>query len=109
MNVWYLFVVINRNGDGSSGNWLVISIVEAGHIGMLKSFLCSEALLWVELQQLLHEVQCVWRCIRKHVAQLVGITVGPQHGLHHGLGILGVHCLYVLRRRHTWNGQLANA
>ena len=68
---------------------------------MLQRLLSSEPLLRIELQQLLHQVQCIIWCIWEHVTQLVGVGVGLHHGLHHGLGILGVHSFNVVRRRHS--------
>ena len=104
----YLFVVINRNGDGSSSNRFILRVVKVRYIGVLQRLLSSESLLRIELQQLLHQVQCILWCIWEHVTQLVGVGVGLHHGLHHGLGILGVHSFNVVGRRHSCKDHTEN-
>ena len=63
-----LLIIIDWNKDFLGAYWFLFGIVELGHIWMLQSLLSCQAFVWVELKQILEQVECLLRCSREHVS-----------------------------------------
>ena len=54
-----LLVVVDRDIDAPSAHWLVVWVVELGHVGVPQSLVCRQTPSWVELQQIAKQVESV--------------------------------------------------
>jgi hypothetical protein len=62
-----LLVIINWNLDLARANWLVVGVVELGHVGVSQGLLCSQALVGVELQEASQKVEGIIRSSWEHI------------------------------------------
>ena len=54
-----LLVVIDWNVNLPSADWLILRVVELGHIWVAQSLFCGQSSIWIELQQVAEKIQSV--------------------------------------------------
>lgn len=78
-----LLVIIDWNIDLACAIRFVIRIVELGDIRVSESLLCSQSFIWVELEQVFHQVKSVVASSREHIAE--SLVFCRWQGLKHSL------------------------
>ena len=52
-------IIVNRDKDLLSADGLLLRVVELSYVWVLQCLLCSEPLIWIELQKVLQQIQCI--------------------------------------------------
>ena len=69
-------IVIDRNINFARANWLVLGVVELGHISVSQGLFRREPSVWVELKEVTEEVQGIIRGCWEHVSQPSWLCLG---------------------------------
>lgn len=55
-----LLIIVDWNVDLLRAHWLLVGVVELGHVGVLQGLLSSQAFVRVEVEQILQQIQGLW-------------------------------------------------
>ena len=69
-----LLIVVNRDVDLLAAHWLVLRVVELGHIRVSQGLLCCQTLVRVKLKKALQKVQGIIRGCRENISQALGLS-----------------------------------